>query len=193
METMVVGLMGRKRSGKDTVGRFLVEDFGFKRLSFADALRDVALDLNPIVDVRHEEDDQWTLREVVDEYGWEGAKDEIAEVRRILQDLGVAIRHVNQDFWVDIVLRQILPGQRYVITDVRFPNEFRAVADCFPNHPHVPVVLCRVHRPGLDQSDTHESETALDNYVPNWIIDNDSDLFQLRAKVRAMVESTHGG
>ena len=38
----LIGLYGPPRSGKDTVAQFLVEEDGFTRLSFADALRDIA-------------------------------------------------------------------------------------------------------------------------------------------------------
>lgn len=38
----VVGLTGVARSGKDTVGRMLVERYGFTRVAFADGLKSMA-------------------------------------------------------------------------------------------------------------------------------------------------------
>ena len=193
MQTRVVGLMGRKRSGKDTVGQFLVEDHGFQRLAFADILKEVALEIDPWIDWSSGWDPMIDrLSSIVQIEGWDKAKEDHPEVRRFLQELGLAVRHQDPDFWVRPIMDKLVPGGSYVITDVRFPNEFRAVAGSFPNHPFVPVVLARVVRPGLDESDRHESETALDNYVPNWIIRNEGDLAELRGSVTQMIQSIHG-
>ncbi len=37
---VLIGLMGYARSGKDTIAKFLVSRLGFKRLSFADTLKE---------------------------------------------------------------------------------------------------------------------------------------------------------
>lgn len=175
MSYPLIGLVGRKRVGKDTVASRLVEAHGFRRFAFADLLREAALALDPIVGI-----DEWVeeldprnrghrdirLSEVVAEYGWEGAK-EWPEVRRTLQNYGVAIRRADLDFWIRPVMAAIAahPGPA-VITDVRFPNEARAVEAAGGR-------LIRITRPGLDESDTHESETALDGYRTVSAITND--------------------
>jgi len=46
---MIIGITGRARHGKNTVGDVLVRDFGFKQYGFADALKEMALRLNPWV------------------------------------------------------------------------------------------------------------------------------------------------
>ena len=38
---MLIGLIGNKRVGKDTVANFLVEGFQFKKLAFADPIKEV--------------------------------------------------------------------------------------------------------------------------------------------------------
>lgn len=42
-----IGIVGRKRSGKDTAAAALVEKLGYVRHGFADPLKDAALALNP--------------------------------------------------------------------------------------------------------------------------------------------------
>src|SRR5579863_3132559 len=39
-EFVIIGITGRKRSGKDTVGNYLVEHYGFVKVSFADTLKE---------------------------------------------------------------------------------------------------------------------------------------------------------
>ena len=41
----VVALAGRKGSGKSTLSRFLIEDQDFKKISFADYLKDLITDI----------------------------------------------------------------------------------------------------------------------------------------------------
>src|SRR5690606_41536721 len=60
----LIGIAGKKRSGKDTVAKAL-EPFGFQRVGFADELKQMALEINPMIpgDTR--------LRGVVKDFGWE--------------------------------------------------------------------------------------------------------------------------
>lgn len=103
---MIIGLTGRKRSGKSTAARYLVEDHGFTELSFAEPLKRMALAVNPIIGFRSTPDgvQRVYLSDVVHEIGWECAKDEYPEVRRFLQLLGTeGVRdHIGQDTWVNL-------------------------------------------------------------------------------------------
>ena len=84
---MIIGLTGYARSGKDSVAKVLVDHYGFIRLAFADPIRDLLLEVNPILDKGNR------LSSLVDEYGWDIAKAQ-PEVRRLLQTLGVGARKV---------------------------------------------------------------------------------------------------
>lgn len=42
---LVVGISGRKGSGKDTIGAHLVSKYDFKRVAFADSLKDACADI----------------------------------------------------------------------------------------------------------------------------------------------------
>lgn len=170
-DRLIVGLIGKKRSGKDTFAAPLVEQRGFRRLSFADNLRQAALGLDPLI--RFEADETYLyagnplealagrglerLSSVVDRLGWEAAK-EIREVRRTLQRFGTdAIREIDSGFWVRGVTSKMQGPGSYVVTDVRFPNEAEAIHA-------LGGTIVRVVRPGLVSDDSHSSETALDGY-----------------------------
>lgn len=179
---MIVGLIGKKRSGKDSFAQTLVER-GVKRFAFADPLKEAALHLDPLIEYptwadwiepKTEETADWyvdRLSTLVKEYGWEAAK-EFPEVRRTLQNFGVAIRQIDEDFWLRTTLDKAKAAPLAVITDVRFPNEAEAIFTSGG-------VLVRIERPGLDSSDTHVSETALDNFIVPVTITNDGSLAQL--------------
>lgn len=189
----LVGMIGKKRSGKDSVASTLVEEYGFIRRAFADPLKEAALGLDPLI--RIEQDETYLLdpgllgiagvppllrlSAIVEGVGWEAAK-EIREVRRTLQNYGLAIRGIDPDFWVRQPFATMEPGLAYVVTDVRFPNEVDAVRDRGGK-------IIRVARPGLVSTDQHVSETALDDVEPDALIVNDGTLEDLAAKVRDLL------
>jgi hypothetical protein len=96
------------------------------------------------------------LSVIVGQYGWDKAKEFVPEIRQLLQRHGVAARDLlDPDVWVTAVTRQMMPGGSYVLADVRFPNELRAVRE-------LAGLTVRVHRPGYGPVNGHISETALD-------------------------------
>lgn len=170
MKTLI-GIAGRKRAGKDTVAAHLVERFGYEQRSFAALLKRMALAVDPIVDIGFDSRVIYRLSQVVDEEGWEGAK-EYGEVRRFLQTLGTdGVRgHLGEDAWVDAALPSA-PTSRTVFADVRFPNEAQRILDCGGQ-------LLRIVRPGQSKVDLHSSETALCDWdIP--VVVNDGSIEQL--------------
>ncbi len=78
---MIIGLSGYAQSGKDTVAELLCLNYGFKRIAFADAIREGVVRLNPMLD------DGIRVADLVEDYGWDVAKGN-TEVRRLLQVFG---------------------------------------------------------------------------------------------------------
>lgn len=159
MATSIVGLTGKKGSGKDTFADFLVRNHGFTRIAFADALKDLALDLDPILAFDQEHQLQARLSEYLDRWGWDGAKQH-RPVRELLQTLGVAVRNnVSERAWVDVVAHKAAyVAGPVVVTDVRFVNEANFIK-------YAQGTLIRIDRPGLDTRDQHVSETDLDSRI----------------------------
>ena len=170
----IIGITGRAGSGKDTVGQFLVERYGFERIAFADPLKRIA-------------------REI----GWDGGKEDagncahcgMLQGRTLLQVLGTEglRQHLGKNVWIDALLRHIvttraLTGQsRWVITDVRYTNE----ADMIQAHDgHV----WRVVRPELRSNDAHDSETALADIMADVTFTNDGTVDALHRLVEEYAE-----
>lgn len=166
----IVALSGYGQSGKDSVANILKKQ-GYKRLAFADKIRESLYMLNPAVSY------DGRVREVVDELGWERAKLTHPEVRELLQRMGDVGRSLyGEDFWVDLTLSEVTYSEKYVISDCRYPNEAKAIKE-------IGGKIFRVERPGYGPANSHHSETAMDGYqFRGWIM-NDGSLDDLQVEV----------
>jgi len=176
---MIIGLAGYAQSGKDTVANYLSE-FGFTRIAFADPIRDLLYEMNPLVK------DGYRVQGVVDAFGWDRAKVEYPELRNLLQTLGVGARKTfGDDFWVAQALNKVDFKNDFVITDVRFPNEAVAIKRLAPSQ------VWRIVRPGVDAVNLHESETAMDDWRYDQTFFNAGSIEDLRqslsVRMRALV------
>jgi hypothetical protein len=169
---MIIGLSGYAQSGKDTVAKFLIEHYGFERVAFADPIRDILIDLNPILE------NGLHLNSVVNEYGWEMTKKK-EEVRRLLQSLGLSARTVlDQDIWVIAALRKMEEvNNRYVVTDVRFENEAVMIKQLGGQ-------VWRIQREFVGPVNDHISESELDNWEFDRVIHNNSTVASLELAVK---------
>ncbi|PPS86423.1 deoxynucleotide monophosphate kinase family protein [Streptomyces sp. MH60] len=159
---MNIGIIGRARAGKDTAGKWLVDNRGYRRVAFADALKEAALKVDPAIPFPRrcpgqEERLVMRLSEVVTTYGWERGKDLTPEVRRFLQELGAAVRDIDEDFWLRAAMKKVVEANDAsvpaVITDVRYPNEAASLK-------RAGFHLVYIDRPGVPQMD-HASENSL--------------------------------
>ena len=129
---MIIGLVGFIGSGKGTIADNLVQRHGFVKESFANSVKDsVAAVFGWHLDWLEgdtPESRQW--RETKDEW-WSNALGREVTPRWALQLMGTeAGRDVfHPDLWVHTAFRRMdwNPLDHYVIADVRFPNEIKAI------------------------------------------------------------------
>jgi len=191
----LIGLTGYAQHGKNTVADILTEEYGYKQLAFAQAVKDMAYVLDPFVPIAHFdiENPPYTsdkpaflmrLQELVDIRGWDKAK-QLPEVRRLLQTLGTeAVRDmIGPDTWVNLLQDKaatlLLEGARVVVTDVRFPNEgvmLRTLGG------QVWYIL----RPDFDNGigKDHPSEAQVQNVFHEVTIRNDGTIDELRHNLK---------
>lgn len=182
----LIGLTGYAQAGKDTAAAALIAD-GWARVAFADALKQFALALNPIVPIRLPDGAPAyvPLRGLIDEHGWDVAKVRYLEVRSLLQRLGTEAGRVvlGQDVWVSAAMARVgarladAPG--VIVTDCRFPNEAAAIRAAGG-------VLIRVTRPGVGQVNGHVSESVLDDDRGDYELVNDADVPALHNQMRVL-------
>jgi len=209
---MIIGISGKLGSGKDTVAKIIQDidpTIGWEIKKYADKLKQIASILTGIPREKFE-DQNFKLTNLPEEwnnatyeYNNNGDAELVVKpmtVREFLQKLGTdAMRFgLHKDVWVNGLMVDYIPKILYgkgtefdpfeykysnwIITDVRFPNEALAI---LRKSGH----LIRVIRPGFEDTGTHESETALDNYEFDNVIVNDGNLTDLIEKVREVYEN----
>jgi len=172
---MIIGLAGYARSGKDEVAKILVKNYGFRRIAFADPIREFVLRVNPILE------NGYRIGEVVKQFDWEIAKKQ-DESRRLLQEVGLVARDMfGPNFWVDLAIKDIKFGENVVISDVRFKNEVAAIRQ-------LEGKIFRVMREGVGPVNGHISETELDDVYFNAYIPNNETLEDLENYVDTLMK-----
>jgi len=119
-----------------------------------------------------------------DVFGWDGTKND--KGRRLLQEVGVAARHYQIDFWADKAVERVKhlqEGTRFVIfDDARFPNEsahFRAEG----------YTVLDVHIVRNFDAPPHGSEHESEGYAPSdpfAVIPNVGSLIYLQEHARQL-------
>lgn len=150
------------RVGKDTACAWLLERYGGKSLRFAEGVYDIGDLIQKYFDKPRVKDGP------------------------LLQMIGLGLREVyGKDVWVNRVESQIAanPDSNLFACDMRFPNE----ADMLRKHGFTLVRLTRRDRP-IDRDPNHPSETSLNDYQFDLVIENDGTVEELYAKLDALVE-----
>jgi hypothetical protein len=89
---------------------------------------------------------------------------------------------IELDSWIAAAVRKMQDEDgKYVLPDVRFPNEWVAVK-------RLGGATVRIERPGVGPVNGHLSEIALDSYSFDWLIVNDGTAADLRRSVYGLAQ-----
>lgn len=183
----IIALHGKKGHGKDTIADYLHHNFGYKKHAFATPLKKATQALFDFAPAQLEDRD---LKEAIDaRWGF--------SPRWALQHMGTEfVRNmIGEDALVKRLQMEIEPllaqGQLIVVTDVRFPNELRALKAYEQKGYEVwswkvdatlRLEQCNpMQGPTLDViTETHASERGLPDTQFELIIDNNGSLDDLR-------------
>lgn len=184
----VIVLSGYARAGKDTVADILVQDHGYKKVAYADRLRECTYALNPIVAFKH--DGPTFLQSVIDVYGWEGYKksEYSDEIRRLIQRLGTEVGRnlISENVWVNATLASIEGQENVVISDGRFDNEVQPVR-------YRGGVSWGVTRDGVVALNNHSSENGVSESLIDYTLENNGTIEDLRQNVANMLQLSQRG
>ena len=129
---MIIGFVGFIGSGKDTAADYLVNFHGFRRDSFANTLKDAVAYVfgwdRTLLDGRTKESREW--RERVDTWWAERLNMPNLTPRLMLQLWGTEVcrNGFHDDIWIASLENKMRKtGDNIVISDVRFPNEIKAI------------------------------------------------------------------
>ena len=121
----LIGLIGRKGSGKDTAALVLLRD-GYENVKFAGAMKDMIRSV-----LAYQGLDAEMIERMVEGDLKEVATDHLAgrTPRFAMQTLGTEWGRdlIAEDIWVQTAITKAGGAAKAVITDVRFPNEMDAV------------------------------------------------------------------
>jgi hypothetical protein len=177
----LIGLMGPAQSGKDSSAVYLKE-LGYERVGFADMVRESLYRLNPWILT---ERGPRRLQDIIDEIGWDEAKRLYPEVRELQQRMGTEVGRelYSPTFWIWLAERQMIHDelQKVVVTDVRFQEEIDWI------HSHKGIVI-GIRRPGVGPVNSHVSDSGISRLVPDWYIDNNGTLDDLRTNVLGLAQ-----
>lgn len=179
----IIGIIGKKQSGKDTIATHLISQYGFVRYAFADPIKKACqiifgfTDEQCWGDQKEVIDPYWNItpRKVFQIFGTELFQYEFPKYAPELADIG-------RGFWVYCFARwyeqQLFknPEIKVVITDVRFPFEADMIS-------RLGGTIVKTTRPNQLNNDMHASEMEMDTLQYSYLIENNSTVSELRYKI----------
>lgn len=188
----IICLSGWRGSGKDTVADYLESRYGYKKLSFAAALKDLVVALFPMD--RELLDDRVGKELNLSGYPAIAGDPSSARIQEIFSSelksgfwtpralcilIGSVMRSVHSNYWVSRVADVMKKNSdmRYVISDMRYGSEADTIKALFPREE---LVFLRIERfSSIDTTDP--SERDLDGYPFDVYLSNRSTTEELHA------------
>jgi hypothetical protein len=177
--SLLIGISGNINAGKDSVADILinlakVEGLVCEKRKFAQKVKEQASILLGVHISKFE--DAEFKNKVVKRYVDKSGEVKELTVRDYLIGIGNGLRKViHEDIWVDLMFNDYQSTDRWVISDVRYPNEFEAIKKLGG----IMVYVKRKNSVYLD----NESERSLDNYLKDnrfdYVIYNDATKYDL--------------
>lgn len=172
----IIGIAGKIGAGKDTVAKIIAElypEFRFHTVAFADRLKAAVAAMTGLpADTEFTRDLKETYCDALG-----------LTYREALQEVGEAMRNgVSKDVWVNALFAAKPQDANWIITDVRYQNEYRAIVE----RGGIVLRVTRGYNP--HPASSHVSERELDS-VPLPTIINNSSLDALKdATIKIIAE-----
>ena len=165
----LVGILGRKRTGKDSSGDYMISKYNYTRYAFADPIKDILKIMFDFNDKQLNEDKEiidkmWNIspREILQQFGTEICRNDL---KKYIPNIELD----NETLWVKLfrIFYEKNKEKDIVVTDVRFLDEINGIKSLGGK-------IIKVNRDNLEY-DSHSSEKGIDNYNKDLIdyhIDN---------------------
>ena len=178
---MIIGIGGKKGSGKDTLAKYLINNNNFIRYAFGDPVKEVCRVLFDLSDEQLYGNKKDTFdeklgvhpRELFQKIGTEFG-------RNYIHQLFPNLKIIKGDLWVD-KFNNFFENNKsvnIVITDVRFDSEINSIKD-------KGGTLIYIKRPNENKDDNHLSEIITESKF-DIIINNNSTKNELYNKYKSL-------
>ena len=190
-ELKIIALNGQMGSGKDSIGSYLIQEHGYKKVSIADpiylfafyfynVLRDKDKNKNKkaikdILSIMFEDKKAEILEDIYSNILETAQKTNLGEEgyekpRLFLQDTGMLLREYKKDVYIDFLIKQIkeLSQQNnnlFIITDLRLQEEIEMLKDKLLKVQHLYFIKIKV-----SLENTLERLKQRDNVSESYII-----------------------
>ena len=191
--TNIIGLIGQKRVGKDTVANIIKElEPEYKTMALADPIKDIArimfnFNEKQLYEAEKDElDTRWNIkpREFFEQFGTEIMQFDIYKYLPALENVVP-----QRKFWVLSLLSKIRENDKVIITDVRGQHELDEIVKFNPN-----AKFIRIIRPSTSNNvsgtELHITQQEPDMIESKWITNtvvNDGTIDDLRAKIKKII------
>jgi len=176
----IILVSGYKRAGKDFVSEKINNLIKFSTVySLASPLKDImAITLNMSVEEldSFKNDSLWL---------YDASADFGINFRKMLQRFGTDAmkKHFGDGVWADAFLNKSFNESVIIISDWRFNIEYEKINATYEN-----VITIRVNDDNIKNTDTHSSETEIENFDFDYIIDNTAKDESVMKQIEQVVE-----
>ena len=184
----IIGILGKKRHGKDTMADYLVEKYGMYKVTLSGVLKGICKELFMFTDeqlygdLKEELDSRWGI-----------------SPRRAMQFIGTDVMreyatqklfpHMNGNYWLKRTEAEIeklrMEHEKnidIIVADLRFQNEVDWVNN-------LGGVVIKIERPSVINKDEHISEKDIDNinHYKHFIL-NDTNVKDYYTKIDTIIK-----
>jgi hypothetical protein len=169
----LIGIVGRAGAGKDTAADYLVENYGYEKVSFAAILKKMLSSMG-FQEPANRADKEKNIEGF--DFSW----------RHAAQALGTEYGRVclHPDIWIILTMRSLKMGGKYVVSDCRFKNEQDAIIAAGGT-----MINLYGREVDLGELASHPSEQLPIPSVYSHKIFNDKSVEHLYAAVRGIAEA----
>ena len=186
----LIGLTGKKQSGKTTVANYLEEEYGYISWAFADPIKlMVSALITDTYDFNSDRIDDWE-----DGVWKETPIPSLGGVtpRFLAQSIGACGRAVDEKLWINKVAQDIASfekrrpdlSDKILLTDVRLQPEAKWVREN-------DGVIIELHRGSINAKDDDVTEQGVRENLVNHIIFNNKSLERLYESVDVIMDGLH--
>lgn len=177
---MIIGILGKKYSGKDTIADYFVENFNFQKYTLASTLKSICKLLFNFTDEQLNTsqkeivDDVWNIspRKCMEFLGTDIFRNEINEL----------IPNIGDNFWIKVLTSKINNDNKHnniVISDVRFQNEIDYIHK-------LGGIIIKVQKHDNPNYEYSSIENNIDTLIGDYVVDNNHSIDDLYNKINTL-------